>query len=56
MTAKKKAAKKPLARKAMKKTRGGAQVDFFLKLKTVEGEATSSPTITGGTINYVGLE
>lgn len=40
MAAKKKA-KKPLAKKAMKSTKGGAQVDYFLRLKSVEGEATS---------------
>ena len=36
-----KKAKKPLAKKAMKKTQGGAQVDYFLKLKGIDGEATS---------------
>jgi len=45
MAAKKKA-KKPLARKAMKKTRGG-MYDAFLKITGVEGESARSPGYTG---------
>jgi len=47
MASKKKAKRAPLGRKTMKKTQGGAQVDYFLRLKGVEGEATSSSTWTG---------
>ena len=54
MAAKKKS-KKPLAKKAMKKTKGGAQVDYFLKLKGIDGEATDTRPV-GSTISYVGLE
>ena len=38
-----KKAKKPLAKKAMKKTKGGA-VDYFLKLRGVDGDVTVAPT------------
>jgi hypothetical protein len=33
-----------LSSSEMEQVQGGAQVDYFLKIKTVEGEATSSHT------------
>lgn len=48
-----KKAKKPLAKKSMRKTKGGAQVDYFLKLKGVDGEATSIVPTDQFSFNFI---
>ena len=52
----KKKAKKPLAKKAMKKTKGGAQVDYFLKLKGIDGEAAGIRPVETLSVNFTAVE
>lgn len=53
MAAKKKA-KKPLARKAMKKAKGGAA---YIKFDGIEAESPLRQSVAGGgTVSYTGLE